>query len=76
MTRKLFHSLVILVLTLFATQGGLMLAQSADDGGGRRATSSQIPESERDAGAIEPAKAKVYEFRSIDYPRHKFIRLL
>ncbi len=33
-----------------------------------RATSSEVPESDRDASATGPAKSKGYEFRSIDYP--------
>ncbi len=87
MTRKVLHSLTILVLALFMTQGRLLMAQSANgDGGTRdslglrqerrrelapvnsRATSSKIPKSDRDAGAIGLAKTKVYQFRSIDYP--------
>src|ERR1700728_94234 len=87
MARKLFYSLIILMLALFAAQGRLLMAQSADgDRGTRnspgprqgqtrelapvssRATSSQIPESDRDPGAIGMAKTRGYEFRSIDYP--------
>ena len=87
MTRKWLHSLTILVLALFMTQGRLLMAQSADGGGGTRdlrglrqerrrelasvnsrAASSQIIESDRDAGAEGMAKTKGYEFRSIDYP--------
>src|ERR1700683_709042 len=68
MTSQLFHSLVVLIPALFAAQGRPLMAQSADGDGGTRAPSSQILESDRDAGAIGRAKTKGYEFRSIDYP--------
>jgi uncharacterized membrane protein len=87
MTRKLLHTLSILVLALFATQGRLLKAQSADRAGSTRdslglrqerrrelalansrASSSQIPTSDRDSGAMGLAKTRGYEFRSIDYP--------
>jgi uncharacterized membrane protein len=85
MTRTLFHSLTILMLGLFATQGRLLTAQCPNGVGQidplalrqerrrelapaiSRARSSQIPEPDRDAAALGPAKTKIYQFRSIDY---------
>jgi probable HAF family extracellular repeat protein len=83
MNKNLLHSLAILALAFLAGKCELLTAQSGDvNRGGTElpglhhglalanslATSSQIPESDRDPGAIGLAKTKGYEFRSIDYP--------
>jgi probable HAF family extracellular repeat protein len=57
MNKKLLRSLVILALAFFAGKCELLTAQSAD-----------IKRSHPDTGAMGPAKAKGYGFRSIDYP--------
>ncbi len=83
MNKNLLHSLAILALAFFAGKCELLRAQSGDikRSGAELprlhhglaianfpADPSQIPESDRDAGAIGLAKTKGYEFRSIDYP--------